>query len=111
MARVLEIAKEFGRFPAGRHYADGPYSGERFREEFLAPALREGEVELVLDGVAGLPSSFLEEAIAGLLRSGWTYDDVARRLRVSAYSGRMNGYPEQALRYLREERDRQALAA
>lgn len=70
---TLSIANEFSKYPAGRYPSDGPNSGERFREEFLMPqllsALRLGEqVEIVFDGIAGLPSSFLEESFGGVLR-------------------------------------------
>src|SRR6185295_8614794 len=38
--RRIHVAGEFSKFPAGRYRADGPHSGQRFREEFLEPALR-----------------------------------------------------------------------
>lgn len=67
----LSIAKDFSEFPAGRHPDDGPYSGERFREEFLAPYLKSNDsiVEVDLDGTMGYGSSFLEEAFGGLVRN------------------------------------------
>lgn len=67
--KSISIAKEYSRTPAGRHYSDGSYTGERFREEFLYPALTENDdVEINLDDTLGLGSSFLEEAFGGLIR-------------------------------------------
>lgn len=60
---------DFSRFPVGRYPTDGPKNGETFRDTLLMPALKRGEVVTVLlDGVAGYPSSFLEEAFAGLVK-------------------------------------------
>ncbi|WP_368267527.1 STAS-like domain-containing protein, partial [Escherichia coli] len=50
---------------------DSPHSAERFRREFLVPALKGTEQEIVVDfrGIAlGVGSSFLEEAFGGLIR-------------------------------------------
>ena len=67
--KVINIAKEFSVSPAGRVPADGPFNGERFRNDFLAPALNKNDkVVVVLDGVSGFGSSFLEEAFGGLVR-------------------------------------------
>lgn len=66
---MISIAKDFSRFPAGRFFSDGPYSGEKFREEFLIEPIKKGEEIVVdLDGVAGYGSSFLEEAFGGVVR-------------------------------------------
>lgn len=71
--RQLSVARDFSRYPAGRFKTDGPYSGERFREEFLIPAVDAGEkVTIDLDGVRGFGSSFLEEAFGGLVRKGYS---------------------------------------
>lgn len=68
---TIRIASEFSRVPAGRMRTDGPYSGERFRDDFLIPALRKaGHVRVDFDGARGYGSSFLEEAFGGLLRAG-----------------------------------------
>lgn len=72
---VLSVAQDFSPFPGGRTRADGPYSGERFRDELLLPALLEAEkagtkVIVILDGVTAYSSSFLEEVFGGLIRSG-----------------------------------------
>lgn len=69
MSKIISIAKEFSRFPAGRYRADGPFSGEQFRDDNLAPALSQnGKVIVDLDGALGYGSSFLEEAFGGLVR-------------------------------------------
>jgi hypothetical protein len=67
---VVNVAKDFTRFPSGRFKRNGETSGEAFRERFLEPPLREGKEVLVeLDGTIGYGSSFLEEAFGGLVRS------------------------------------------
>lgn len=67
--KVIDIASVFTRFPAGRYREDGPFSGERFRDDLLIPALEEHEkVSVNLDGTMGYGSSFLEEVFGGLLR-------------------------------------------
>ena len=67
---IISVAKEFSKFPGGRYVTDGPNSGERFREEILAPALVSGDdvFTIDLDGTVGFGSSFLEEAFGGLVR-------------------------------------------
>ena len=76
--------------PGGRYIADGPFSGEWFREEILRPALDEAlrngsRVDVHLDGAPGYGSSFLEEAFGGLIRTGgFTPKDLAKSLLVTA---------------------------
>lgn len=66
---TINIAEDFSSSPAGRFPEDGPFNGTTFRENFLVPALtRGGRVFIVLDGVSGFGSSFLEEAFGGLVR-------------------------------------------
>ena len=78
---TLDIAKVFSRYPAGRLQVDGPFSGERFRNEVIAPALRRFEkVTILLDGAAGYGSSFLEEAFGGLIRDGFELAFLQARL-------------------------------
>lgn len=67
---VISVRDNFSRFPAGRFLSDGPFSGERFREEQLYPALQKAERVIVkMDGTLGYGSSFLEEAFGGLVRT------------------------------------------
>lgn len=69
MKMTINIAKDFSKFPAGRFKSDGPFSGEHFRDDLLAPALQNNDyVEVILDKTMGYGSSFLEEAFGGLVR-------------------------------------------
>lgn len=77
--KIIRIAENFSRYPAGRYKDDGPYSGERFREELLLPALNKEEPTIIdLDGARGYGSSFLEEAFGGLVRAGYTADLIKK---------------------------------
>lgn len=81
---VVDVGKDFSRYPAGRFAEDGPYSGERFREEYLIPGLKLGKnIEVLLDDTAGYGSSFLEEAFGGLLRRGISESDVTKLLTLT----------------------------
>ncbi|UZR29053.1 STAS-like domain-containing protein [Methylococcus mesophilus] len=74
---IINIAKQFSRYPAGRLKDDGPFSGERFREEFLEPVLRsDGHAVVEFDGARGYGSSFLEEAFGGLVRLGYPREKI-----------------------------------
>ncbi len=102
MTKRIELAREFSPFPFGRYAKHGSYSGERFRTEFLLPALASGEtVEVVLDGARGLSPSFLEEAFGGLVRAGISAADLARRLIV--VSERDPSRKTEVERYIREQ--------
>jgi hypothetical protein len=68
----INIGKDFSETPLGRYPSDGPFSGERFREEFLRPALTQcPEVTVKIDDAEGYGSSFLDEAFGGLVRKGY----------------------------------------
>ncbi|MFI3138367.1 MAG: STAS-like domain-containing protein [Methylococcaceae bacterium] len=75
--KVIDIGKDFSRYPAGRYEADGPFSGELFRSRFLVPALDSKEqLTIELDSTAGYGSSFLEEAFGGLVRLGYSANQI-----------------------------------
>ncbi|MCP1728320.1 hypothetical protein J2T60_002320 [Natronospira proteinivora] len=78
------ISKEFSVIPLGRYLTDGPNSGERFRKDYLVPALRDYEcVEVDLDGTRGYGSSFLDEAFGGLVRDeGIEKGELKKKLRI-----------------------------
>jgi hypothetical protein len=81
-SRLINIELDFARYPAGRYLTDGPYSGQAFREGFLVPALRilDARVVIEFDGARGYGSSFLEEAFGGLVREGFSAEDLFRRI-------------------------------
>ena len=100
----LSVA-EHVRAPGFRLIADGPSSGEWFRNDVLAPALRDAirgheKLTVVLDGVAGYGTSFLEEAFGGLVRKGIASKvDLDRYLEISA-GPLFAPYRQLALRYI-----------
>lgn len=70
---VINVARDFSKYPAGRYLEDGPASGQLFRERFLIPALKESKILTIeLDGTRGYGSSFLEEAFGGAVREGFS---------------------------------------
>lgn len=85
MTSEIVIARDFTPFPGGRYRQHGEGSGEEFRDDLLRPALnREASVTVRLDGTSGYPSSFLEEAFGGLIRVGFTAEDLRKRLKIEA---------------------------
>jgi len=70
---VINIGKQFSRFPAGRYIGDGDSCGQKFREDWIVPAISVGtKVAIEFDDALGYGSSFLEEAFGGLVRSGFS---------------------------------------
>ena len=82
--KIINIRRDFSRYPAGRYIEDGPYNGQRFREDFLIPALKDNteKVYIELDGVRGYNSSFLDEAFGGLVARGFPAEDLIERLEL-----------------------------
>ncbi|MER9295760.1 STAS-like domain-containing protein [Mesorhizobium sp. M0621] len=83
----IDVANEFYTYPAGRFPEDGAHNGERFREEYLVPRIKQilesgssEELTIDIDGVRSFGSSFLEESFAGLIRYGIFPKDVVRRI-------------------------------
>jgi len=70
--KMINIAEDFSRFPGPRFINLGPYSGEKFKNEVLKPAIENHNSDIVinLDGTMGYGSSFLEESFGGLIRDG-----------------------------------------
>ncbi|MFB9242347.1 STAS-like domain-containing protein [Massilia antarctica] len=100
----FSIAKQYSLTPAGRYLSDGPFSGERFREEILLPALRGGKrISVDLDGAVGFGSSFLEEAFGGLVRAGLHETELRQKLVIKAG---MKTYLDRVWRYIKEAQER-----
>lgn len=85
---TISIADDFSAFPAGRISADGPNSGERFREELLRDRIsdaiaNDSKVLVVLSGIQSCGSSFLEEAFGGLVRHrNFTKEQLGKYLEI-----------------------------
>ena len=48
--KQINIPQDYTRYPAGRYISDGSFSGQRFRDELLIPALQNSDkVEVHLD--------------------------------------------------------------
>lgn len=103
---MISIAENFSESPAARYRHEGPNSGERFREDYLIPALRKGvAVKVNLDGVVGYGSSFLEESFGGLIRAGYALTDLQERLTIES---RLETYKKRVWRYITSEAKRAA---
>lgn len=69
----INIAKDYTETPGGRLIKEGEYSGEDFRERILYPKYMEAiksndKLTINFDGCFGYPSSFIDEAFAGLAK-------------------------------------------
>lgn len=84
MTTTINIARDFSKYPGGRYTSDGKFTGQRFREEVLVPALRQyNKVTIEFDEASGFGSSFLEEAFGGLVRvEGFTAKDIEDRIQI-----------------------------
>lgn len=100
--KTIQIGRDYSNAPAGRYLTDGPYSGERFRDNVLIPSMeREDVVEVDLSGVAGYGSSFLEEVFGGLVRKwGGTKEVLNSKLRVVAKDPRKECYRLRVEKYM-----------
>ncbi|MBU2848594.1 STAS-like domain-containing protein [Acidithiobacillus ferriphilus] len=102
MTKTIYIADDFSTTPAGRYKSDGQFSGEKFRDDILMPALKTHDIVIVnLDNTIGYGSSFLEEAFGGIIRSGtFTHKELKKKLKIkssrSFYINRVWSYIEAA---------------
>lgn len=101
---TIAIAADFSKVPAGRFISDGPNSGERFRNDFLEKNLQTNDtVTVVIDGVEGYGSSFLEEAFGGLVRElGFTEDELREKLVIKFTQPEFKIYAAMIWQYIEE---------
>lgn len=103
MTKTIRLAADFNPFPFGRYPTHGDWSGQRFREEWLLPALKGEKFVIVeLDGARGLSPSFLEEAFGGLVRSGYSSKELLERLEIISH--RDPSYVQTIKNYIRDAR-------
>ncbi len=90
---IIDVGNEFSDMPFGRDEKDGDSNGLRFRKEFLLKKLENFEyVTVDLTNTLGCPSSFADEAFAGLIiYENFSKEEVLRRLSfVSEYDSVKN---------------------
>lgn len=81
MTIIINVAKDFSKYPGGRFITDGPYSGEAFRNFLVAQLNQYENITIELNGVAGYSSGFLEECFGGLVREcGFSSDELRKRI-------------------------------
>ena len=114
----IHLAVDFSRYLGGRYRADGPWSGQQFRDDMLVGRFDEARAQgaklvIVLDGVAAVPSSFLEEAFGGLLRirEDLSLGDVESTLEVTAAEPELLPFARLARNYMRSEGRRRSTRA
>ncbi len=105
----LNIARDFSKTPAGRSKkAHGHHSGENFRETKLFPMLKQAinsnsKLVVFLDGTAGYPASFLDEAFGGLIRERLCDKEMVKKhLIVKAKNPAYQAYKKLIERYINE---------
>ncbi len=80
--KIINIAKDFSKYPYGRLRKYSETSGEVFREDTLFPIIEKfDQIIIELDGTEGYGSSFLDEAFANLIRvNGLDKEKVRKKL-------------------------------
>jgi hypothetical protein len=108
MIRTINIAADYTPYLGGRYEEDGEGNGTTFRKKFLLPHLTQKESDKVvieLDGAAGYPSSFLEEAFGGLIREeGFSAEDVLATFKFKAEQPGFQRFVSQIKDYIRTAR-------
>jgi len=100
---TIDIGKKFSTTPIGRYLSDSSNSGERFREDFLVPSLKEGKVIVIIDTTEGYGSSFMEEAFGGLVRVGhFTQEELKKLLSIQYEDPAFEVFEMQIWQYISE---------
>lgn len=106
--KILNIGQDFHNNPSGRFYADGPGSGEEFREEHLKPSLfqvADGQKLTVIldDEVEGYGSSFLTEGFAGIVKFGYMRkEDFLNKIDLAYTDEDFEFYKNKIIQYIKE---------
>ncbi|RUM95939.1 DUF4325 domain-containing protein [Pseudaminobacter arsenicus] len=108
----IDVAKEFNSYPAGRFPEDGTHNGQRFRDEFLTPAIKDilssgsnEKLTIDIDGVRSFGSSFLEEAFGGLIRKGIFQKEVVENIiRIHCSKPHLYFFRDAIISYIAEAR-------
>lgn len=101
LEKSISVLNDFSDDPFGRYPSDGLNSGERFREEFLKPALSSfNRVDVDLSGNF-YGSSFLDEAFGGLVRKGYFRQDELKNGKLEIHH-ELESYVQQCWKYIGE---------
>jgi hypothetical protein len=108
----IDVATQFSPYPSGRFPTDGSFNGEKFRDEFLVPALSHvkdhtdsEKLKINIDGVRTFGSSFLEEAFAGLIRKRlFTKDELRGMMEIVCTRPHLLIFRDTILTYIDEAR-------
>jgi len=105
---IYKISKEYTETPGSRYINEGKYSAEDFRDNHLIPLIercKEQEEKLIidLDGGYGYSTGFLEETFGGLIRKGYSIEDLNL---ISFVSDEEPELIDTILTYIKEENDR-----
>ena len=105
---TIDLTRDFNPRPFGRYRdIDGERSAEVFRDDKLIPAMKQHDRVVVdLSGFNYYGSSFMEEVFGGLVRAGYTPDQLKDKLEVVHHQ--LPSYIEEAKLYIRDEGERQA---
>jgi hypothetical protein len=100
---TINIAKDFSATPGARYKADGPSSGEKFREDLLEKHFLDPNddsvITIILDGTEGYATSFLEEAFGGLARK---YGSARCLKRFKFVSVEESSLVDEIIQYIRD---------
>jgi hypothetical protein len=105
---IISIANDYSPMPAGRYKGDGKFNAEEFRDNILIPKLSEAikmsvVLEVRLDGMLGISSSFLEEAFGGLVRTKlFKREQLSKHLVIASNSRAYEWAKLDAEQYLEE---------
>jgi len=108
---TITISVDFSRIPGARFPEEGDYSGQEFRQKILAPKLKEAidsnqRLRVILDGTAGLGTSFLEESFGGLIRNdGFRYEIIMDKIEL--VSDEDPEYIDEIYEYLKSAHDQE----
>lgn len=105
---LIRVASQFSDCPFGRYRRESDHSGQVFRENWILPRLKAGKsIRIDIDDVEGLPSSFLEEVMGGLIREGYTVDELKPRLEWVTSQSELQFYKRLAWKYALEQERKQ----
>lgn len=99
---TLNVVRDFNPQPFGRYRSDGNRSAEVFREDQLIPAMKKFDHVVVdLSGYNYYGSSFLEETFGGLVRAGYSPNELAAKLKV--VHNQLPSIVSEAMKYMKED--------